>query len=106
MFGSEGTFLSDSGLAARLAELRERRMLLRALQGDVEIAAGALAPSDVTGSWRSAAQRGYAERRSELAGELHRAARHLDDALAGVAAAIEEATVALADAATRIPGAP
>ncbi|TFC41819.1 hypothetical protein E3T26_15485 [Cryobacterium sp. TMT1-21] len=106
MFGSDGTFISDSGLPARLAELRERRMLLRALRDDVEIAARSLAPTDLTGSWRSAAQRGYAERRSELAGELHRAARHLEDALAAVAAEIEEVQVVLAAASTRTPGAP
>ena len=54
----------------RLAELRHRRMLLSGLRDDVDLAWRGLLSADLDGSWRSVAQRGYAERRRELAGEL------------------------------------
>ena len=76
----------------RLAELRHRRMLLGGLRDDVDLAWRALAPADLDGSWRSAAQRGYSERRRELADGLRRACRELDDAQTAVEAAIAAAT--------------
>ena len=72
----------------RLAELRHRRMLLRGLRDDVDLAWRGLLPADVDGSWRSAAQRGYSERRRELADELRRARGDLEDAITAIEAAI------------------
>jgi predicted DNA repair protein MutK len=96
------TILSDYVLTARLDELRQRRMLLRLLRDDVDVAAGGLTAGDLTGSWRSAAQRGYDRQRSELAGELRRAAGLLDAALTEVVASIDQVGAALAQA--RAPG--
>ncbi len=76
----------------RLAELRHRRTLLRELRDDVDFAWRGLLPADLDGSWRSAAQRGYSERRRELVDELRRACRDLDDALTAVEAAIAALT--------------
>ncbi len=81
--------LEDPGRRERrLAELRRRRTLLRALRDDIDLVWRGLVPAEVDGSWRSAAQREYLERRGELAGELRRACRELDDALDAVNAAI------------------
>jgi hypothetical protein len=77
----------------RLDELRRRRALLWALRDDIDLAWRSLLPSDINTSWRSAAQRRYLERRRELAGELRRACRELDDAVGAVNAAISESTV-------------
>ncbi|TFC91118.1 hypothetical protein E3T28_03460 [Cryobacterium sinapicolor] len=93
-----GTILTDYALSARLDGLRQQRMLLRRLRDDVDIAAGGLSAGDLTGSWRSESQRGYDRRRSDLAGELRRAAGLLDTALTEVVAAIDQVGAALAEA--------
>lgn len=100
------TILTDYALTARLDELRQQRMLLRRLRDDVAVAAGGLSAGDLTGSWRSEAQQGYDRRRSDLAGELRRAAGLLDAALTEVVAAIDQVGVALAEAeaVARVPG--
>ena len=92
-----GTLVADYALAARLDELRQRRMLLRQLRDDVDFAAGRLTAGDLTGSWRSEAQRGYDRQRAALAGELRRAAGLLDAALTEVVAAIDRVGAALAE---------
>ena len=89
------TFLTNYALEARLDELRHRRMLLRLLRDDVTFPAAGLAAGDLTSSWRSEAQRGYDHQRSDLAGELFRAAGLLDTALTEVVAAIDQVTAAL-----------
>ncbi|HSP52922.1 MAG TPA: hypothetical protein VLO00_08505 [Cryobacterium sp.] len=92
-----GTLVADYALAARLDELRQRRMLLRLLRDDVDFAAGRLTAGDLTGSWRSEAQRGYDRQRAALAGELRRAAGLLDAALTEVVVAIDRVGAALAE---------
>ena len=92
-----GTIWSDYALEARLDELRHRRMLLRLLRDDVDFAAGRLTAGDLTGSWRSEAQRGYDRQRAALAGELRRAAGLLDAALTEVVVAIDRVGAALAE---------
>ena len=103
-----GTILTDTilttyALQASLDELRQRRMLLRLLRDDVASAAGRLTAGDLTGSWRSEAQRGYDRRRGDLAGELRRAAGLLDTALTEVVAAIDQVGAALAEAKAPVP---
>ncbi|TFC37879.1 MULTISPECIES: hypothetical protein [unclassified Cryobacterium] len=90
--------MTHYALEARLDELRQRRMLLRLLRDDVDRAAGQLTAGDLTGSWRSEAQRGYDRQRSDLAGELRRAAGLLDAALTEVVAAIDQVGATLAEA--------
>ena len=97
------TILSHYALEARLDELRHRRMLLRLLRDDVEVAAGRLTAGDLTGSWRSEAQRGYDRQRSDLAGELRRAAGLLDTALTEVVAAIDQVGAALTEVPAEAP---
>ncbi len=72
----------------RLNELRRRRTLLRSLRDDIDLAWRGLLPAEVDVSWRSAAQREYLQRRGELADELRRACRELENALAAVEATI------------------
>ena len=98
------TILNNYGLERRLGELRQRRMLLRLLRDDVDYAAGRLTAGDLTGSWRSDAQRGYDRRRSDLAGELRRAAGLLDAALTEVVAAIDQVGADLAAVPAPAPG--
>lgn len=86
--------LGGQGRAERLAALREERMLLGGLLGDVELALRMVAAADLGGSWCSAAQRGYAARLADLGAELSRAWRLLDDALAAVQASISRLTAA------------
>ncbi|WP_134512272.1 hypothetical protein [Cryobacterium sp. Hz7] len=97
------TIVTHYALEARLDELRQRRMLLRLLRDDVDMAAGRLTAGDLTGSWRSEAQRNYDRQRSDLAGELRRAAELLDAALTEVVAAIDQGGAALAEARAPIP---
>jgi hypothetical protein len=97
------TVLAGYALEVRLGELRERRMLLRELREDVDLAAGRLTAGDLTGSWQSPAQRGYDAQRGDLAGDLRRAAGLLEDALADVLASIDEVRAARDAAAAPIP---
>jgi hypothetical protein len=97
-----GALVSYRTLEGRLAELRERRMLLRELRDDVDLAWRGLALPALAESWRSEAQRGYAARRSDLAVDLRRAFRQLDDALTDVAASIEQVTASLDRAAAAV----
>ena len=93
MIEADSNVLIDPGRRERrLAELRHRRMLLRRLQDDLDLAWRALLPADLDASWRSAAQRGYSERRRELADGLRRACRELEDARAAVDASIAATT--------------
>jgi len=78
--------------AERLWALREQRMLLRDLRDEVHLAAGSVAAADLGDSWQSAAHGGYAARLGELAGDLCRAGRQLDDALDAVHASISRLT--------------
>jgi len=86
--------LGGPGRDERLAALREERMLLGGLLDDVERALRMVAAADLDGSWRSAAQRGYAVRLAELGADLGRAWRQLDRALFAVQAAISRLTAA------------
>lgn len=99
------TLLADYAVEARLGELRQRRMLLRELREDVDLAANRLTAGDLTDSWRSEAQRGYDAQRGDLAGDLRRAAGLLDDALADVVTSIDEIRAARDAAAAAIPAA-
>ncbi|TFD29600.1 hypothetical protein [Cryobacterium cryoconiti] len=99
------TFLSDYAVEARLDGLRERRMLLRQLRDDVDLAAGRLTAADLTGSWRSPAQQGYDAQRGDLAGDLRRAAVLIDDALTAVVTSIDEIRAARDAAAAPAPAA-
>lgn len=94
MAGLGAGILDGQAAADRLAALREVRMLLRELRDDVELAVRMVAAADLAGTWRSAAQRGYAIRLGLLMGELRRAGRQLDAALASVHAAIDALTAA------------
>jgi len=87
--GAEGQAEHD---AARLAALREQRMLLRGILDEVGLASGLVAATDPGESWRSAAQREYIERLQELAGDLRGAARKLEAALDAVHASIATLT--------------
>lgn len=86
--------LDDPGDAERLAALRNQRMLLRELRDDVDRAFRATAAGDLAESWRSTAQRAYAERLGELRRDLMVAWRQLDEALTVVHAAIARLTAA------------
>ena len=99
------TFLSDYTAESRLDGLRERRMLLRQLREDVDLAAGRLTAGDLTGSWRSPAQQGYDAQRGDLAGDLRRAAGLIDDALTAVVTSIDEIRAAREATAARVPAA-
>jgi len=70
--------------AERLWALAEQRMLLRGLRDEVDLASASIASADLDDSWQSDAHRGYTERLGELAGDLCRAGRQLDDALDAV----------------------
>lgn len=87
--GAEGHADQD---AQRLAALREQRMLLEGILSEVGVAADMVAELDPDDSWRSAAQREYALRLRELAGDLRNAARLLEAALDAVHAAISTLT--------------
>ena len=98
------TFVATYALEARLDALRQQRMLLRLLRDDVDAAASGIAAGDLTGSWRSEAQRGYDDQRNDLAGELRRAWGLLDTALTEVNAAIDEVGADLTEATRLAPG--
>lgn len=82
------SILDDPRDAAQLDELRRQRALLGALHDDVDLALRMLTAGDPGASWRSAAQRAYAERFGELRRDLENAWRRLDEALTAVHAAI------------------
>ena len=78
--------------AERLSALREQRMLLHGLRDEVGLASAVVAAADLGDSWQSAAHRDYAARLGELAGDLCRAGRQLEDALDAVHTAISRLT--------------
>ncbi len=94
MEGLGASFFDDPLNPERLAAMREQRMLLRDLRDDVELAFRRLASTELSGSWHSAAQRGYAERMGELTNSVRFAWRQLDEALAAVNASISRLTAA------------
>ena len=87
--GAEGHAEQD---AERLAALREQRMLLEGILGEVCVAADMVAELHLDDSWRSAAQREYTQRLQELAGDLRNAVRLVEAALDAVHAAISRLT--------------
>ena len=92
MDGQGTSIFANPLIDDHLAMLREQRMLLRQLCDDVELAVRTVAASDLGEYWRSAAQRGYAERLGELTADLRGAWRQLDEALAAVHASIARLT--------------
>lgn len=92
MEGLGAGILDDPANTERLAALREQRMLLRELRDDVELAVRMVVAADLDGSWRSAAQRGYAQRLGELRDELRSAWHRLDDAIDAAHASISRLT--------------
>ena len=74
---------------ADLARLRQQRILLTGLRDEVEAAGRRVATQEADGTWRSAAQRAYGRRLTELAGELQGVWRAVDDALSAADAAID-----------------
>lgn len=73
---------ADAALQARRLEtLREQRARLRDLRDEVVTAGQRIPDEDLGGTWRSPAQRGYAERRAELLQLVALAGRSLDDAI-------------------------
>jgi hypothetical protein len=74
--------------AEQLSALRDQRMLLARVSDGVGIALHTFRMMPGGVNWRSAAQRSYSDRRTELQMELETLRRALDEALVGVQAAI------------------
>jgi len=82
--------LGETAAETALALLREERWRLGRVRDDVELTSLRLAGQEVGAGWRSAAQRAYEDRRTELLRRLDGARRALDDALAAVDVGIEQ----------------
>lgn len=85
---------ADAEATAALARLRRQRWLLGLVRDDVESTGRRLAGQEVGTGWRSAAQRAYTARLTELSGGLQTAWRALDDALYAVDQDIERVKAA------------
>lgn len=70
--------------AERLAALREQRMWLAAVRGEVDTSLVRHRSSAIDSVWRSDAQRAFAARRDDLTRQLVTVLRLLDDALDNV----------------------
>ncbi|WP_156109670.1 hypothetical protein [Cryobacterium sp. MLB-32] len=79
----------------QLGALRDQRALLGPLRDDVQAAWCRLVAAHVEGSWRSHAQRAYADRVHDLCRELQMVVRELEAAEATVNSSIDRVTVGM-----------
>lgn len=73
----------------QLVALRAQRALIRLLRDDVQESWRRLTTTDLEGSWRSGAQRAYADRVRYLCRDLRAVVRELDDAESSVNRSID-----------------
>ncbi|MDH6235413.1 hypothetical protein [Cryobacterium sp. CG_9.6] len=78
-----------------IAALRHQRALLCGLRDDVQDCGGSLSPQGVSDTWRGRAERAYVDRLDSLHRDLQALLWLLDDVLAEINSAIDQALAGL-----------